>query len=710
MIGQIYLHYDEESLALHSNAGLIRRAKKSLEEVQLIEGNTAPLQFKVEEFEVCLPEQGITEAQCNCPAQSCCKHILSSIFWLQQNQHITQTTIESTEQNNTHEHLETAKSPALLAENMEEIATESVVQNSALNTVLALKDSTLFKKIGKAQTRLAFEIWENFCENKDSCSLAISSEKISFKTTFSENPILFFPPTAFDGILSDINDNKKNAVHLACIAYVFHLHAPEQWQWPEDLKQQLHLNHPYTLTPEDVEFIQELQQLCQHFIQQGLSHIAKESVLSLHILNMQARAQNLPRLATQLRQLHGMMQQLLEDDFQMDEQQIFSQLAYLNAYLFALQNSQNQAKNFKRLKGTMQRDYQEQRTERLIPLGCEWWQTDSGAQGLTLTFWDVEQQHSREVTQARANRLDSTFDKNSVAQTGIWGTSLDYLLRHQIQLNISKASSEVNLSASSDTRFTQLASFQDLTLDDFQQLNIGVSRWSDLVRYVQPTSSLEQNPYRYVLLRHQQIDAPELNEQQQCFECRIQDDDACHLKLTLPIEIEYQVRIKHLTTLMQQNEKIVATLVRLDSSQQNIQLIPCSVILQKKQHLEIFSLDYHHPSYKKSSLAELITGRIEKLLQQKKQWQTQQHYSALDIAIWQTQSVLEFYANTGRAVLDPQDKLKLQHAAQLYEDLGLAILQRSIQTGIESDNLPATLLKWRHLFLQIQRLSSRLPL
>lgn len=718
MIGQIYLHYDEDSLALHSNAGLIRRAKKSLEDVQLVQGNTAPLQFKVEEFEVVLPEQGITEAQCNCPAQSCCKHILSSIFWLQQNQNLTANTIQSTETSaepshkngNQNDNKSATENIDATVDNIQHSATANIATHTALNTALTLKDSALFKKAGKAQTRLAFEIWQSFCQNAEHCQIDIAPEKISFKTTFSDHAILFFPPTGFDGILSDLADNKKNAVHLACIAYLFHLNAPEQWQWAEDLQQQLSQEHQYILNPEDVEFIQELQQLCQHFIQQGLSHLAKESVLSLHILNMQARAQNLPRLATQLRQLHGMMRQFLEDDIQIDEQQIFSQLAYLNAYLFALQNSQNQAENFTRLKGVVQRDYQENSTERLIPLGCEWWQTDSGAQGLTVIFWDVEQQHSREVTQARANRLDSTFDKHNVAQTGIWGTSLDYLLSHQIQLTHSKASSAVNLSASADTRFIQLDPFKSLGLDNLQYMNIGISRWEELHAWIQPKSSLELNPYRYVLLRHQQIFAPELNEQQQCFECRIQDDAGQSLKLTLPIEIEYQIRIKHLTTLIQQNEKIVATLVRLDTSQQNIQLIPCSVMIQKKQGLEIFSLDYHHPRYKKSSLGELITGRIEKLLQQKKQWQSQQHYSALDIATQQTQSVLEFYANTGRAVLDPEDKIKLQQATQLYQDLGLDILQHSLQTALQTENLAAALLKWRHLFLQIQRLSYRLPI
>lgn len=694
MIGQIYLQYDDDSLALHSNVGLIRRAKKSLADVQYIE-NTSPLHFKVEEFDVYLPEQGITAAQCNCPAQSCCKHILSSIFWLQQNP----------------THHEPALESSSCDENpLQADQTQVTTQPSALEFALQLKDSVLFKKVGKANVRLAFEIWQNWQHTPTACTIEVLTEKISFKTDLSENTILFYPQTGFDGMLSDLDDNKKNAVHIACIAQLFQQHQAEAWQWSEDLQQQhLQNTHP-SLSPEDTDFIRELKQICEQFIQQGLSHLAKESVLSLHILNMQARAQNLPRLAALLRQLHGMMQLFLAHDVQMDEQQIFSQLAYLNAYLFALENSQQQAELFTRLKGSVQRDYQTQHTERLIPLGCEWWQTDSGAQGLTVTFWDVEQQHSREVTQARGNRLDSTFSKDSAAQSGIWGTPLDYLLQHQIQLTQAKVSSEVQFSASTDTRFSQLDSFKNLSEHNFAQMNIGLDDWSRLHQWVQPKSSLEQNPYRYLLLRHQQIFTPELNEHEQCFECRVQDINAVSLKLSLPIEVQYQARIKNLTTLINQNEKIIATLVRLDVSQQNIQLIPCSLILEKKQKLEIFSLDYHFPRYKKSSLAELMTGRIEKLLQQKKQWQTPSHQSALDIAVQQTQSILEFYANTGRAVLDPDDQIKLQHLAQLYADLGLDLLQRSLLSGLAMQNLSATLLKWRHLFLQIQRLSYRLPI
>ena len=42
---------------------------------------------------------------------------------------------------------------------------------------------------------------------------------------------------------------------------------------------------------------------------------------------------------------------------------------------------------------------------------------------------------------------------HSAANTGIWGSSLSFLLQHQLELTHAKSSSETQLSASTDTRF-----------------------------------------------------------------------------------------------------------------------------------------------------------------------------------------------------------------------------------------------------------------
>lgn len=704
MSWQIYTQYDEDSLIMHSNAGLLRRARKALNDVELLQHSDEQLLFKVEECEVLLPIKGITQAQCNCPAQGCCKHILSSILWVQENvaQFSTnQLVLENTTESTT------------LQQSSNTSVTSEHATASAKEQLLDFDPNKIQKQAGKANIRLAYEFIQNWLAQPEQCQIDIQTNKISFQTDLSPDPVLLYPATGFEGILSEINHKQKIAVHLACVAYFFLQYAPEKWQWSIDFNEQQN-NPNQQLALDDREFIEELKTICQNFIQHGLSHLAKENVMSLHILNMQARAQNLPRLGSLLRTLHGTMRQFLEDDIQVDEQQIYNQLAHLYAYLTALSeieslNPEFQTEALAKLRGVIQRDYQNETIAHLIPLGCEWWSTDSGAHGLTVCFWDVSEQQLKEVTQARANHLDRTFDMHSAANTGIWGSSLSFLLQHQLELTHAKSSSDTQLSASTDTRFLQKGSFNELTISDLDQMNIGVSEWQTLQEMFVPHSSLEQLKSRYVLLRHRSINAPELNELEQYFEYRVTDQQDIALKLVIPIEAEYRVRIKHLTHLIQ-NEKILATLVRVETTQQQLQFIPCSVIWQSSKGLKIFSLDYDHPIQKKSSLAELITGRIEKLLEQKKQWQKQQHLSALEVLVLETQTLLEFYANTGRSQFDRDDQDKLNELAQQFADLGLSFIRNTLQMGSTQDALATQLLKWRHVLLQLQRLNQRIVL
>ncbi|MBJ9950171.1 MAG: hypothetical protein VX125_19390 [Pseudomonadota bacterium] len=704
MSWQIYTQYDEDSLIMHSNAGLLRRARKALNDVELLQHSDEQLLLKVEECEVLLPIKGITQAQCNCPAQGCCKHILSSILWIQEN--VAQFSTNQLVLENTTE-------SAIQQQSSNTSVTPEHTTASAKEQLLDFDPSKIQKQAGKANIRLAYEFIQNWLAQPEQCQIDIQDNKISFQTDLSPHPVLLYPATGFEGILSEINHKQKIAAHLACVAYFFLQYAPEKWQWSIELNEQQN-NPNQQLALDDREFIEELKTICQNFIQHGLSHLAKENVMSLHILNMQARAQNLPRLGSLLRTLHGTMRQFLEDDIQVDEQQIYNQLAHLYAYLTALSeieslNPEFQTEALAKLRGVIQRDYQNETIAHLIPLGCEWWSTDSGAHGLTVCFWDVSEQQLKEVTQARANHLDRTFDMHSAANTGIWGSSLSFLLQHQLELTHAKSSSDTQLSASTDTRFLQKGSFNELTISDLDQMNIGVSEWQTLQEMFVPHSSLEQLKSRYVLLRHRSINAPELNELEQYFEYRVTDQQDIALKLVIPIEAEYRVRIKHLTHLIQ-NEKILATLVRVETTQQQLQFIPCSVIWQSSKGLKIFSLDYDHPIQKKSSLAELITGRIEKLLEQKKQWQKQQHLSALEVLVLETQTLLEFYANTGRSQFDRDDQDKLNELAQQFADLGLSFIRNTLQMGSTQDALATQLLKWRHVLLQLQRLNQRIVL
>ncbi len=683
---QIYLNYDEDSLTTFANAGLIRRAKKSLDEVKP-QQHDSQLHFIVEDFHVQLPIQGISTAQCDCPAQGCCKHILSSILWLQQ-------------------HPEHLQAEAAQSDQISDIT--PVV--SALENALQLQPLKLQKMLRKAERQLTYQIFSEWQQQPEQCQINILPERISFKTSFSESAIVYFPQGDLSGMLSDVADQHQNACHLACIAYLFAQYAPEKWQWSEDVQQLAEqvviAEH---LSTDDLAFIAELKDLCLSFMRQGLSHIAKASVLALHVLNMQARAQGLPRLASALRRVHGLLQRLLAHDVHVEEQQIFDALAFLYHYLSALQQHAQQPDRLQVLRGQIQRDYQQQQIAQLIPLGCEWWITASGARGLSVCFWDCTTQQIREVTQARANYLDTTFSQDSAAQSGIWGSSLNFLLSHQLKLTTCKINQDDQISASSDSRFQTLGTFNQLNAHQFKQQVQGIDNWQQLKQLLQPQSSLFNRQPRYQLLHIQSCSELQLNEMEQCFECWIRDSQQQQLQLSLSIEPAYQVRINKLQALIKTGQ-IIAILVRIETEAQQISMQPCSLILNESTGLRIFSLDYDHLPYRKQSQTFLqqFSGRISQLLQRKRDLSTTTAPDIIALTLTQTQNLIEFYANTGRQSLDVEDQQRLQQLAQHFQDLGLELIAQALRQ--EMPSFSEQLLRWRHLLGLSQKLLQQWPI
>ena len=179
MSWHIYIQYDEDSLTMHSNAGLLRRARKALDAVELLQQEHDQLVFKVEECEVKLPLEGITKALCNCSAQGCCKHILSSILWVQEHETLLATANSPSENSPNNNREDTV----LLAQQEVSQHTEASEQatTSALETVLEFDPSKIQKQAGKANIRLAYEFDKIGCFNLNPVKLIFKNIKSLFK-------------------------------------------------------------------------------------------------------------------------------------------------------------------------------------------------------------------------------------------------------------------------------------------------------------------------------------------------------------------------------------------------------------------------------------------------------------------------------------------------------------------------------------------------
>lgn len=126
-------------------------------------------------------------------------------------------------------------------------------------------------------------------------------------------------------------------------------------------------------------------------------------------------------------------------------------------------------------------------------------------------------------------------------------------------------------------------------------------------------------------------------------------------------------------------------------------------------------MDYHFvPAPAKKNVFELISGRIEKLMAQKKQWQNTAQPKGLTLLLLHSQNLISYYANTGRPQFDPEDQQQLSNIAHQFQDLGLDVIAQSLQQGLQPrmqhQHLAHALLQWRLLFGHVQALQHRLPI
>ena len=101
-------------------------------------------------------------------------------------------------------------------------------------------------------------------------------------------------------MLSPFSSSQKKAFHLAIVAKIFKQNT-QPWTWPEDLIPLKSSQRP--LNDEEIALINTIEQFIDDLLRQGLSHISLSSATQLHLLNMSARAEGLPRLASYLRTL-----------------------------------------------------------------------------------------------------------------------------------------------------------------------------------------------------------------------------------------------------------------------------------------------------------------------------------------------------------------------------------------------------------------------
>ncbi|MCB6144551.1 SWIM zinc finger domain-containing protein [Providencia rettgeri] len=632
-----YLQYDDDALTVFANVGLLRRARKDVENQKVIPTDLGAGTFTSDGQSVSLDAQGIQKATCDCPAIGCCKHILAAVLWVQSN------TIEESD-------LE------------ESITSES---DTVLSELLALQPESLITQATKPELRLALKFVAQWQDNE----LVYDAQSNQLKISLPEydEPIIYMRNSGLQGMISSLPEKQKKAIHLAIIAKLKLQHG-QDWHWPEELtagqvQQQ-------GLSQDDKVVMDSIEQFIQDMLRQGLSHISQSSASQLQLLNMSARAEGLPRLANYMRRLSQQVRRLADKHFTMDEGQVLRLIAEISAYLHQLSVANEH--QLIELKGLQRRQYSNHPMEfDLLPIDANWWKTESGAIGATLSFWDRQNKKIIQCTQGRSNSLDPTFNRQNVWQTlALWKHTAESLMKTPFKLHSPRVSEEGKLSASGES-YAVSSQENGITTNDYLNIKaeFGYTDWQ-LVANELPTLT-QDNRFSPVLLHITNYEPLYWDETEQCVLWTVTDAQQNRAFLRLNWQGSDDHKIEELRFMTKQKWPICAVTVQVSHSQEAIQLVPKTLWLKNEQGVELFYLDFESTPRKKQR-----SGFFNKIIEYmaKKQQKSQVFVPELTLAsqlVRPILSVLETQACTGRECLSHNQQNEIAYVIKTLEDLGL---------------------------------------
>ena len=731
-IASIYLAYDDSALTTYANAGLLRRAQKDVvaNKIELIEegdsaNNAEQIILNSDGQTVILPSTGLTNASCNCSSVSACKHILASVLYVQslaksaegqgtevESDQATHT-IESIELNNDKpnnvESKETVKDGVISENKATKINDESLAKvntatvKTAVAEVLAFSLNDL-KKCAKTLPKakrlkamlMAVHYLEDFERKVDSshsvasklhASVIDETQSLRIHLPHQSEEIRYILGAGFAGMLSKI-ERDADLYHWLALIAVQRLYGAEEdiakiQQWLAEALSETSSSASMSLDRLSAVTLIVLDDIVfdvEQILYQGLSQLEHFSANRMHLANTLARSQHLPRLAMQLRQLSGQMHDFINGDNHINERQLLIGLAELSAYLYQLQHSD--ATELQKLRGKLRHSYESDDTRadlRLLPLGARWWFSQGKARGLTLYFYEPNENQIIEFTQARAQAQDPTFDKQMAWSNAVWLSTAQNLMNQFSTLSNPRFNDNGGLavtgskvrdhSALNDDFAGYLENVQKLAVEDWQHLQ---QRWLE-----QLVSQGEVDDI--VVLNPAKIGSLQVDEIEQCVWWPLADQHNNHVRLRLNWNASDQQSIDTIDKLERIDSYLIQMIVAQVSMTENtIEINPMTLIMS--DHL--FHLDYRRVPIKKNTLKALLTGQISKLMSKKRRLVEVENTKILTLSQLVCEpilSVLDSLSASGRLQPTEEQIKQLRQQHKLAQDSGLSILASSIE-------------------------------
>ena len=388
--------FDEAAYEAIASRGLVRRAHKDLEKLQVtvLEEGPGEVVVGVGEHRVTLDLRGPAHATCTCPSASICQHVLAAAMGLSRLEEPATA--------------DPAASAHPLAE-AERAPDEPDPVAGLRAELLGIEAAALKKHAGAAGYRWAWQ----FVEDLDPESVEISGDR-NLVVRFNRPRLTFrYPGGGVESLILDtkLADPRKYRV-AAVLAFraangleITPPDAPKARPQSLDLGKDHAVNSGETTQDARVRLLAAARRLIAESVELGLSHLSPGIEQRYSTLAVWAQGVGFHRLALILRRLADHVELLLERTGAADEHRLLNELAVAFGLVNALEAAGARGAEPAHLMGRSRSRYEEAGTLDLIGVGAMPWRSASGYVGLTMVFWSPAERTFCTCTDARPESM-----------------------------------------------------------------------------------------------------------------------------------------------------------------------------------------------------------------------------------------------------------------------------------------------------------------
>jgi hypothetical protein len=408
--------FDNQTLATLANPGLVRRARRDLEEgrLRLLLAGDGRAEVEADGQLVTIDARGPRLATCACKSVAVCRHRIAAVLFLQG----TELSGDKGE-------------PAAEA--------ESAAEPEAI--IAGLDMGALEKWAGKAAWRAACEL----VDKADAVELSNSSVSVQFAEL--DDPVRILRGQGFDGIVSKAPKARRKPYHAAAVLAArrkLGLAMPEPGDEPEPDLQSIEV---------DRAFLGSIANALRECALLGFNLAPVPLEESLFELSVSSRADSLPRLGGLLRALAAQVRLRRQRSFTYDPDQLLELLATGFALVRTLAAGSDPDR-LPHLAGNVRRSYSPLEPIELVGCGGENWRTTTGAKGVTAWFHEPATGRWFSASVARGSGQDPTFSPLEAWRSqSMWRSGPLAVLAHaRIMLTGAGASADGRLSAPAEAQ------------------------------------------------------------------------------------------------------------------------------------------------------------------------------------------------------------------------------------------------------------------